>query len=147
MSDKFIQVTNDFWVSPQISADDIARAAKDGFALIINNRPDGEMPGQPKSETLRAAAQAAGLGYAHIPVGSAGITPDHLSAHEEALKSTPGKTLAFCRSGTRSIFVAAYAAAAAGTPIDEIIAQAGNAGFDLSAHRPALENLAAASNS
>ena len=142
MSDKFTLVTAEFWVAPQLSRDDIRDAAAEGFRLIINNRPDGEMLGQPMSEELEATAKEAGLAYAHIPVGGAGITPDHVHALSEARRLNPGKALAFCRSGTRSIFLGAYAAASAGAPIEEIIEKAAAAGYDVLAHRPTLEALA-----
>ncbi len=142
MSDKFTQVTEEFWVAPQLSIDDIKDAAAAGFSLIINNRPDGEVMGQPKSDDLEAAAKAHGLAYAHNPVGGTGITPDHLAAHLEARRTNPGRALAFCRSGTRSIFLGAYAAASSGVPVQEIIEKTAAAGYDVSAHRTALEALA-----
>ena len=48
------QVTEDFAVAPQIAPDDIAEAAKMGFVLVINNRPDGEAPDQPDSAEMAA---------------------------------------------------------------------------------------------
>ena len=143
MSELFRKVNDEFYVAPQLSENDIADAAREGFALIINNRPDGEMLGQPKNADLAAAAEKAGLAYAFIPVGAAGITPDHLEQHRAARAAAPGKALAFCRTGTRSVFLGAYAAAKAGAPIDEIIEEAAAAGYDVSAHRPMLERLAA----
>ena len=47
MSD-FRRVTDDFSTAPQISVADVAEAARLGFTTIINNRPDGEAPGQPR---------------------------------------------------------------------------------------------------
>lgn len=142
MPDKFTLVTEEFWVARQLSRDDIRAAAAEEFRLIINNRPDGEMPGQPTSKELEASAIQSGIAYAHIPVGGTGITPDHVYAHSEARRLNPGKALAFCRSGTRSIFLGAYAAASAGAPVEEIIAKAAAAGYDVSAHRATLEALA-----
>ncbi len=142
MSDKFTSVTEEFWVAPQLSKDDIRDAASAGFRLIINNRPDEEMLGQPKSEELEAAAKEAGLNYAHIPVGGTGITPDHVDAYLQTRRLNPGKALGFCRSGTRSIFLDAYASASAGAPVEEIIEKAAAAGYDVSAHRPVLDALA-----
>ena len=79
MSQNLIPVTETFFVSPQISAEDI-RAAKDaGFTLIVNNRPDGEIIGQPKSADLERAAREEGLSYIYLPVDSGGITADLLS--------------------------------------------------------------------
>ena len=61
----FRRVTDDFSVSPQIDLEDMAAAAAQGFTLVINNRPDGEQPGQPTSAEVEAAAKAAGLDYDH----------------------------------------------------------------------------------
>jgi uncharacterized protein (TIGR01244 family) len=57
----FRRVTEDLSVAPQISVEDVAEAARLGFRLIVNNRPDGEQPGQPTSAEIEAAAKAAGL--------------------------------------------------------------------------------------
>ena len=40
----FRKVTQDLSVAPQIAVSDIPVAAERGFALVINNRPDGEAP-------------------------------------------------------------------------------------------------------
>lgn len=142
MSDNFRQVTDDFFVSPQISVSDVAEAAKLGFSLIINNRPDGEMIGQPTSAEIEAAAKAAGLAYAYIPVDSNGVGPHHTGAFENAVNEAPdGKTLAYCKSGMRSILVRSYAAARFGRPVDQIIDDARNTGYDISGHEPAMTLL------
>ena len=73
MSD-FRRVNDRISVAPQIALADIDEAAREGFRLIINNRPDGEAPDQPPSREFEAAAAQAGLAYAHIPVHG-GPTP------------------------------------------------------------------------
>ncbi len=45
-----------FSVAGQPSPDEIADLGRAGVALLINNRPDGEEPGQPGSAAERAAA-------------------------------------------------------------------------------------------
>lgn len=141
MSDKFIPLNEDFFVSPQITTDDVTRAAKEGYVLIVNNRPDGEMIGQPTSAEIAQAAKAAGLAYAYIPVDGRGISPGHISALKTALEKAGGKALAYCRSGTRSTILRAYVSAAEGRAADEIIAEAAAAGYDVSGQRAALEAL------
>jgi len=144
LSDQPRHVTETFSVSPQISVADVAGAAARGVMLIINNRPDGEMVGQPTSADIEAAAKAAGLSYAFIPVDQRGISEAHLDAFDKAIEEAGGgDVLAYCRSGTRSITVRSYAAARAGEPVDEIIAQAAKAGYDLAGHKPALEAIGA----
>lgn len=118
-------------VAPQISVDDVAAIKAAGFAAIINNRPDGEAPGQPDGETIRQAAEAVGLDYYFIPLGRQGISPDMIEKTEEALEGSAGPVLAYCRSGTRSTTL--WALSQAGKmPASEIISAAANAGYDVS---------------
>ena len=91
----------------QICPDDMEAVVAAGVALVVNNRPDGEEPGQPTSAEIEAAVRAAGLDYRHIPV-SGGIGPDQVAAMAAAMDE--GKLLAFCRSGTRSTALWALAA-------------------------------------
>lgn len=138
----FIQVAPDFAVAPQLSKEDIARAAQEGFRRIINNRPDGEAPGQISTREAASAAAEAGLAYYALPF--TGRPPLNLVEATEALLDDDEPTLAYCRSGTRSITVWAFAQAKAKkrTP-DELVALAGAAGYDLSPHRETLVKLAA----
>ncbi len=122
-------------VSPQIDVDDIAALAAQGIRGIVNNRPDGEEPGQPDNATLESAARAAGLDWRHIPVTGMPVAPATLREFSAALEELPGPLLAFCRSGTRSS--ALWALQAPGTA-DDILATARVAGYDLSMLRPWL---------
>ena len=61
------KVTESFSVAPQITAADVGEVASLGFVKLINNRPDGEVPGQPTNAEMQAAAAEAGLDYVHIP--------------------------------------------------------------------------------
>ena len=144
MSAKFIPLAEGFYVAPQITPDDTETAKALGVTLIVNNRPDGEEIGQPKGSDIEAAARAAGLAYVAIPVSGMAIGPDHLDAFDAALAGNDGGVLAFCRSGTRSTVVRAYARARAGDPVDEIIDEAANAGYNIAGQRRALEALGGA---
>jgi uncharacterized protein (TIGR01244 family) len=119
-------------VAGQIEPEDVASL---GVAMIVNNRPDGEEPGQPRSEEIEAAARAAGIAYRHIPV-AAGLSPDQVEAMAEALEHGP--TLAFCRSGTRSTYLWALARASRGASAEELAEQAAAAGYDLGPILPYL---------
>jgi uncharacterized protein (TIGR01244 family) len=127
-------------VSGQIAPEEVAVAAAQGIRTIINNRPDGEQPGQPTSAEIEAAATAAGLAYAHIPVDHSGFSMEQIEAMTSALEQ-PAPALAFCRSGTRSTFLWSLARAAAGDELAEITAKAGNAGYDVSPLTPMMESL------
>jgi uncharacterized protein (TIGR01244 family) len=112
----------------QLTVADVVEAAAQGVRLIVNNRPDGEEPGQPSSTEIEAAARAAGLDYRHIPIAG-GFPPEKVEAMAEALDHGPA--LAFCRSGTRSTFLWALARAARGACAGESVAAAAAAGYDL----------------
>lgn len=128
----FRQVTDDFAVSPQIDLADLPAAAAQGFTLVINNRPDGEQPGQPSSAEVEAAARAAGLDYVHIPV-TGQPTPDQVEANRVAIADANGPVLAFCRSGTRSIVTWSIGQAMSGErPRGELVSLGREAGYDLS---------------
>jgi uncharacterized protein (TIGR01244 family) len=127
------KVTDNFSVAPQISVADMALAARQGFALVINNRPDGEQPGQPTSAEMEAAARAAGLDYAYIPVRG-GPTLEQVEAVAGVVAEAKGPVLAFCRSGTRSIVTWSIGQARAGAqPKDALLRLGAQAGYDLSA--------------
>jgi uncharacterized protein (TIGR01244 family) len=93
----------DVSVAPQLEPSAMAWAAQAGFRSVINNRPDFEGgPSQPTSATMEAAATAAGLRYAHLPVSPAVQTPEQIAEFGKLLQELPKPILAFCRSGTRS---------------------------------------------
>ncbi|HEV7353959.1 MAG TPA: TIGR01244 family sulfur transferase [Brevundimonas sp.] len=124
-------------VAPQIALEDLPALKAAGYATIISNRPDGEEPGQPDAAEVRAAAEAAGLAFAHIPVSMPALGPGEVEALRHALDTLPGPALAFCKSGTRSAVL--WVLSQAGErPADELIAAAAAAGYDLSGLRPRL---------
>jgi uncharacterized protein (TIGR01244 family) len=138
---EFRRLSGDFCVSPQIAASDVAAIAAAGFRMIINNRPDGEAPGQISSEEVSTLAKAAGLAYAHRPFTG---MPDEAAVAEVSLHlaASDGPIFAYCRSGTRS--ASAWALAMARGKLAEpsaIIASAAAAGYDLSSLSPALRTL------
>lgn len=128
----FRRVTDQLSVSPQIQPVDVDEAARQGFRMIINNRPDGEEPGQPTSGQIEAAATAAGLAYVHIPVRG-GPTPEQVETEQRVFGQANGPVLAFCRSGTRSIVTWSLGQALSGAKSrDELVKLGASAGYDLS---------------
>ena len=141
-----IRPLNDrFAVAPQIAPEDAEAIKAAGYVAIVNNRPDGEEPGQPTADAVRAAVEAAGLAYTEIPVTQAGFSHPQLDAMAAALAAADGPVLAFCRSGTRSCNLWALAAAKAGRDPALLEGQAADAGYDLSGLRPTLDSLATGS--
>lgn len=106
----FRPVAPDVCVAPQLTPEAMAEAARQGFKSVINNRPDYEEgPEQPTNASIEAAARAAGLQYAFLPVDGGYQSPEEIAAFARLLAELPRPVLAFCRSGARStrLFVAA----------------------------------------
>ncbi|GAB5487845.1 MAG: hypothetical protein Pars2KO_14150 [Parasphingorhabdus sp.] len=130
-------------VSPQITLADVDAAKAEGVTLIVNNRPDGEDPSAPQSADIEAAAKAAGIDYVAIPITHSGFSAPQVDAMIDSLNSAKGKTLAYCRSGTRSTLLWSLAQAKSGMSAEEIARLAGNAGYDITPVRAMVEAFAA----
>jgi uncharacterized protein (TIGR01244 family) len=102
------QLDDKTFIAGQIRPEEVAGLVERGVTLIVNNRPDCEEPGQPLGLEIQEAASAAGIEYCSIPV-IRGVGPADAQAMNEAISSTDGKVLAFCRSGTRSALAWALA--------------------------------------
>ena len=97
------QIAPDVCVAPQLTPEAMADLAALGFKSVVNNRPDFEEgPEQPTSAQVEAAAQAAGLAYAYLPVQPAYHSPEEIARMAELLAALPRPMVAFCRSGNRS---------------------------------------------
>jgi len=117
-------------VSGQIDPSQVAALKDQGVTMIVNNRPDGEEPGQPLGADIKAAAEAAGIEYRNVPIVR-GIGPADVEMMREAIRDCDGKMLAFCRTGTRSTYAWAVAQSEEGRPRDKIEQAAVEAGYDL----------------
>ncbi|WP_323809884.1 protein tyrosine phosphatase family protein [Sphingobium baderi] len=140
----FRQLTPSILVSPQISVADVEQARAQGVTVIINNRPDDEEPGQTNGAEIEAAAKAAGIAYAAVPVAHGGFAPWQLDGMAAALaQAGEGKILAYCRSGTRSTLLWALTRARAGDHPAALTEQAASAGYDVTPVRQIMDALAA----
>ena len=86
MSD-FRALTPTYSVAPQISIEDVAVAKAAGFAMIVNNRPDGEEAGQPDGDKLRV-----------LP-WSANNTAEHVQCAAKLLHATTSARLVLTQMG------------------------------------------------
>ena len=125
-------------VAAQLQPTDMALLASNGFRCVINNRPDNEGEGQPSSEAMRAAAEASGLEYHHLPVVSGQITEADVAAFRALLERIKGPALAFCRTGTRSASLWALAEAHHLDP-QVLLQTAQQASYDLSGLLPRMQ--------
>jgi uncharacterized protein (TIGR01244 family) len=138
---EFERLTDDVWASPQITPAEVAAAREQGFAMLINNRPDDEEEDQPLSAQIEQAAREQGLDYVSIPVTHAGFSEPQIVAMAEALDKAEGKVLAFCRSGTRSTLLWALSQASRGEDPAKLAAIAQAAGYNLSPIAAMLDML------
>jgi sulfide:quinone oxidoreductase len=125
-------------VAAQLQPADMALLPGSGFRCVINNRPDNEDEGQPASAIMRAAAEASGLEYHHLPVVSGQISDADVAAFRSLLERVKGPALAFCRTGTRSASLWALAEAHHLDP-QVLVETAQQANYDLSGLLPRLE--------
>ena len=139
--DKLTQIADGVFVAGQIAPEEVPGLAAQGIRTIVNNRPDGEEPGQPSAEEVRHEATQAGMIYQQIPVTTGSITADDVAAMDRAIRTGVKPILAHCRSGTRSYLLWAAAqlthgggdGGGAGLSAEEIVARGAAQGFDLSA--------------
>lgn len=122
---------------PQPEIADIAELADRGYRSIISNRPNGESPDQPDWNDIKAAATARGMEAVHIPVVASAITEADVRNFWQALERLPKPIVAFCRTGTRSTLLWAFANQASLT-VDERIEIAAKGGYDLEPFRVSL---------
>ena len=99
---EFRRIADGYAVSAQIQPGDVEGLSQAGFRSIVCHRPDNEDPGQPSVESVRAAAERAGMPFRHIPVAGGQFPAEAVEAMRAALDELPGPVFAYCRSGARS---------------------------------------------
>lgn len=134
-------LTPAYAVSPQIDPADFAAIKAAGYSMVIDNRPDAEIPPSHHTATMAEAAQAAGLDFVANPVIGGMLTMDNVTAQADAIARAKGPVLAYCASGNRSSIV--WALAHAGTlPVEDLIGLPARQGYNLEGLRGQLEALA-----
>jgi uncharacterized protein (TIGR01244 family) len=126
-------------LAPGVSAaaaldrDDIEALAASGVRTIVNNRPDGEDPGQLPAAEAQAIATSHGIQYHHIPVTGPTLSAADVDAFATVLASAPQPIVAHCRSGTRSALLWALVRLRAGDDPPALVTQAARYGIDIAA--------------
>lgn len=132
------QLTPRYYVAPQICCEDMTALREAGITLILCNRPDVEVPPSHQAAAIRAAAEAAGLRFAELPLTHQSLVPDVIAENRRQGADTDEVVLAYCASGTRSCI--AWALGSAGSaPAQDILNTAQAAGYDLSNIAPVLD--------
>ena len=123
------KVTDCFYVSPQIDVGSVHLSKKEGFDLIICNRPNNEEHDQVDYEVIEAEAVDQGLEFHFVPVFSGNINLEAIQKTRQLL-SEKKKTLAYCKTGSRCITMWACVQASCKCP-DKILKNVRAAGYDL----------------
>lgn len=131
-------ISPNVWVSGQIQPEDVATLKEMGFRAIVCNRPDSEDADQPEWQEIAEAAEAAGLGAAHIPVTPGQLSDEQALQFREVVTAFQKPVLAFCKTGNRSTQLWALAARDR-LSTDEVIRMAATAGYDLQAMQGRLD--------
>ena len=127
-------ITDQLWVSAQPDVDDFDGYRDQGFASLINVRPDSEDADQPGNAKERDAARRAGMEYTFIPVTGPSITEADVRAFQKAGADAEGKVLAHCKSGTRALLLHVIGEVLDGRmDRSDVLEFGGQHGFDLSA--------------
>lgn len=98
-----------FSVAPQITLSQLEIIKSKGYRAIVSNRFDGEEAYQPTYSEIFEKAQSLGLECVHFPVMGVNFTEQEIEQYSQLVSGLSGPTLAFCRSGTRSIALWAQA--------------------------------------
>jgi uncharacterized protein (TIGR01244 family) len=134
-------ITDQYFVTPQISVGDVPAIVEAGFKTVICNRPDAEVPPSHQTQALEAAVCAAGLTFHALPLTHQTMTPDVI-AQQMAFSRSEGPVLAYCASGTRCTVAWAIGCTAEGQDIDQTLSAAQAGGYSLDSLRPTLEDIA-----
>jgi uncharacterized protein (TIGR01244 family) len=134
-------LTESYAVAPQIAPEDLPAIKAAGFTAVIDNRPDGEVPGHLHAVTMQAAAEKLGLAFVVNPIIGGAMTMANVSAQRAAMQAANGPVLAYCASGNRSSQVWALAQAGQMTT-DELVGIPARFGYQLEGLRGQIDMLA-----
>ena len=131
------QLTDLYFVSPQIEVEDVKKILDAGFAKIICNRPDEEVPSYLHANAMKTVAVDVGIEFEILPLTHVTMTTDNIEKQFEMVAAAKGPVLAYCASGTRCTI--AWALSQAGkADADKIIRTAMKAGYNIEGLRSAL---------
>lgn len=100
---KALELAPQVFVCGQLFEKDLPLIAQQGVRSIMNNRSDGEQPGQPLSADLAKGAEELGMAFVHFPVEPGPVTQEAAAAYARACEDLERPLLIFSRSGMRSI--------------------------------------------
>ena len=71
-----IKVSDNYYVSPQISEEDLDYFKNEGFSLVVCNRPNGEEDSQIDFEIIQKRCESMGLTIINLPMVPGNLESD-----------------------------------------------------------------------
>ena len=133
------KVSGNYYVSSQISEEDLDYFKNERFSLIVCNRPNGEEENQIDFELIQKRCESIGLTFINLPM-IPGDLQSELILETKKILDKKQKTLAYCRTGTRCINLWACANVFEEN-VDETIKIAADAGYELDHLKPLLISI------
>ena len=99
---KVLELAPQVYVSGQVFESDLKLVADQDVRSIVNNRPDDETVGQPKSADLAKAAEALGMTFVHFPLESRSISKETAAEFAKVCDTLERPVLVFSATGVRS---------------------------------------------
>ena len=131
MSFQIANVSDGFSVSAQLNIDDVKTLADTGVRLIICNRPDSEANDQPSVSDIKGAAQEHNIQVIYQPVIPGQISENDVDTFGQHCEQSNHRTHAYCGTGTRAITLWTRSQLRTGVGVEELLAIAHDAGYDL----------------
>ena len=131
MAPQLVSLAPGLSVTGRLDRPEIEALARAGVRPIVNNRPDGEDPGQLPAAEARHLAEALGIAYHHIPITAATLSRADVDTFAATLRDGPTPVVAHCRSGTRSTLLWALSRMREGADPFALVAEAGRHGIDI----------------
>ena len=96
------RLTAEVAIAEQIQLEAIPQLRLDGFATIIDLRPDGEAVDEPTAAAVESAVHANHMNFSYVPVPHGDIPTNAVTALDKAISENPKPILLYCRSGRRA---------------------------------------------
>ena len=138
------RIYENFYAANQIQAKDIAQLKQEKFECVLCNRPDNEEQDQPSVEMIKSQCLANGIEFLHLPITPGDFNLEAIMETEKVLK-TAKKTLAYCRTGTRSTMLWAFAKTK-DLEVDEVLKITDHSGYNFQHLKDLLETYKSTSS-
>ena len=135
------KVTDSFFVSSQITVEDIPDIAKQGFSTIVCNRPNHEEIGQTDYQKIELCCTQNNLKFINLPMSPGHLTIDLIDQTYDLINEGK-KIFAYCRTGTRCITLWACANVKF-NDVSDTLDKVNDAGYDLDHLQDLLEEIKA----